>query len=101
MLRKLGQSEFRGVGFGDDALGGLGQLDRLGIGVVLDDVAVDRSLQVDDRVEAAALEAAPPGSAEKKVSTAFSHKPEVGVKWNTQRGWRASHLSTSGCWWLP
>src|SRR3954447_9882421 len=29
-------------------------------------------------------------SAEKKPSTAFSHEAEVGVKWNTQRGWRES-----------
>jgi hypothetical protein len=27
-----------------------------------------------------------PVSAEKKVSTAFSHEPAVGVKWTTQRG---------------
>ena len=29
----------------------------------------------------------------KKPSTAFSHEAEVGVKWNVQRGCRASHLS--------
>ena len=28
--------------------------------------------------------------AEKKVSTAFSHDPEVGVKWKVHRSWRAS-----------
>ena len=33
----------------------------------------------------------------KKPSTAFSHEHEVGVKWKTQRGWRASHLRTFGC----
>ena len=27
--------------------------------------------------------------------------PEVGVKWNTKRGCRASHLRTLGCLWLP
>src|SRR5918993_4625080 len=35
-------------------------------------------------------------SAEKKVSTAFSHEPEVGVKWKVQRGCRASQASTLG-----
>ena len=35
--------------------------------------------------------------AEKKVSTAFSQEPEVGVKWKVQRGWRASHACTFGC----
>src|SRR6478609_9160183 len=36
-------------------------------------------------------------SAEKKPSTAFSHEAEVGVKWNTQRGWRESQARTLGC----
>jgi hypothetical protein len=36
-------------------------------------------------------------SAEKKFSTALSQEPEVGVKWNTQRGWRASQALTLGC----
>ena len=38
--------------------------------------------------------------AEKKVSTALSQEPEVGVKWNVQRGWRASHSRTLGCLWV-
>lgn len=33
--------------------------------------------------------------AEKKVSTALSQELDVGVKWNTQRGWRVSHRMTS------
>jgi hypothetical protein len=33
----------------------------------------------------------------KKPSTALSQEAEVGVKWNVQRGWRASHFRTSGC----
>ena len=37
--------------------------------------------------------------AEKEVSTAFGHEPEVGVKWKIQRGWRASQASTLGCLW--
>ena len=32
--------------------------------------------------------------AEKKVSTAFSHDPEVGVKWKVHRSWRASQACT-------
>ena len=38
-------------------------------------------------------------SSAKKVSTAFSHEPEVGVKWKVQRGWRASQRRTLGCLW--
>ena len=36
-------------------------------------------------------------STEKKFSTAFSHDPEVGVKWKVQRGCRSSHALTLGC----
>jgi len=36
-------------------------------------------------------------SAEKKFSTAFNLDPEVGVKWNVQRGCRASQARTFGC----
>jgi hypothetical protein len=35
----------------------------------------------------------------KKVSTAFSQEQEVGVKWKTKRGWRASQAITFGCLW--
>src|SRR6202042_1176330 len=35
----------------------------------------------------------------KKPSTALSQEAEVGVKWNVQRGWRASHWRTAGCLW--
>src|SRR4051812_9420139 len=35
--------------------------------------------------------------AEKNVSTAFSQEPEVGGKWNVQRGCRASQAFTLGC----
>ena len=35
-------------------------------------------------------------SVEKKVSTAFSHEHEVGVKWKVQRGWRASQAQHLG-----
>ena len=56
--------------------------------VVLRQEAVDRGLQLDDRAEHAALQTAAV-SVEENVSTAFSHEPEVGVKWKVQRGWRA------------
>jgi hypothetical protein len=36
-----------------------------------------------------------------RVSMAFSHEHEVGVKWNAERGWRASQARTVGCWWVP
>jgi hypothetical protein len=36
-----------------------------------------------------------PVRGERKLSTALSQEPEVGVKWNTQRGWCASHALTS------
>ncbi len=35
----------------------------------------------------------------KKVSTAFSQEQDVGVKWNVQRGCRASQAPTFGCLW--
>ncbi len=40
-------------------------------------------------------------STEKKVSTAFGHDPEVGVKWNVHRGCRLSQDFTFGCLWVP
>src|SRR6476659_2582503 len=33
----------------------------------------------------------------KKPSTPLSQEQEVGVKWKTKRGWRASQASTFGC----
>ena len=43
---------------GEDLVDGLGPGERLGIVVVLGDVAVDGGLEVDDRAEAAASDAA-------------------------------------------
>jgi hypothetical protein len=37
----------------------------------------------------------------KKPSTALSQDADVGVKWKVHRGWRASHLRTFGCLWVP
>ena len=39
-------------------------------------------------------------SAEKKPSTALSQEADVGVKWNTHLGWRASQARTLGCLWV-
>src|ERR1035437_8250813 len=36
----------------------------------------------------------------KKPSTALSQDADVGVKWNVQRGCRASHWRTFGCLWV-
>jgi hypothetical protein len=37
----------------------------------------------------------------KKISTRFSHEPEVGVKCSVIRGFRASQALTAGCLWVP
>ena len=37
----------------------------------------------------------------KKISTMFSHDPEVGVKCRVIRGLRASQAVTAGCLWAP
>jgi hypothetical protein len=50
--------EIQRTQFGEDVFRGLGPGERFGIGIVLGDVAVDGGLQVDDRVEAAAADAA-------------------------------------------
>src|SRR6185437_4117832 len=67
-----------------------------GIEVCLGDEAVDGDLQINDRSEHAALEALARELGE-KPSTALSQDAEVGVKWNVQRGCRASHWRTFGC----
>ena len=65
------------IEFGEDLTGRRGPGEGLGVLVVLGDIAVDRGLKVDHRVEAPALSRRR-ASAEKKVSTAFSQEPEVG-----------------------
>ena len=37
----------------------------------------------------------------KKISTRFSHDPEVGVKCRVTRGLRANQAVTAGCLWAP
>ena len=37
----------------------------------------------------------------KKISTMFSHDPEVGVKCMVIRGFFASQAFTFGCLWVP
>ena len=70
---------------GDDPIGVGGPLEGLGVGgVVLGDEAVDGGLEVDERVERAALQPAPESLA-KKPSTALSQEQDVGVKWKVKR----------------
>ena len=66
---------------------------------MLGEVAVDGGLEVDQRAEDAAAQAARV-MAEKKVSTAFSQEPEVGVWWKVQRSCRSSQARTLGCLWV-
>lgn len=61
--------------------------------IALGNVAFDRSLKVNASAEAATLRPAP-GQAEKKPSTTLNQEAEVGVEWNTQRGWRDSQVQT-------
>ena len=84
---------------GEDALWIGGPNKGFGIGVRLGNEAVDGDLQVNNGSEHAALETAL-GQDGEKPSTALSQEAEVGVKWNVQRGCRASHRLTFGCLWV-
>ena len=81
---------------GDDFVGVGDPLERLRAVVVIVEEAVDLGLEVCDGSEHAALEA-PLRQDDEELSTALSQEDEVGVKWNVQRGWRASHRRTTGC----
>jgi hypothetical protein len=63
---------------GQDWLGLGGPDERLGPLVVLGEVAVDRGLQVDQRMEHAALQAAPGEFGKKWVSLSFPHFGGIG-----------------------
>ena len=76
----------------DNAIGIGGPDEGIGFAVVLAKVAVDRRLQVDERMEDAALQA-PPGQRGEKALDG------IGVKWNTHLGCRASQARTLGCLW--
>ena len=80
-------------------MAGLVQTKGFSVGIVLVEVAVDGRLKVGDGLEGTAP-MRHRVRAEKKFSTALSQEPEVGVKWNIQRGWRASHSRTFGCLWV-
>jgi len=87
-------------GGGDDGVG-IGLPDeRLGGAVVRLDEGVDGGLQGDSEWKTPRLSRRWVSLA-KKVSTAFSHEHEVGVKWKIQRGWRASQCRTLACLWAP
>ena len=60
------------------------------------EIAIDGDLQVDDGVKASA----PDAFSRQGGEEALSHDPDVGVKWNLQRGWRTSHRLTLGCLWV-
>ena len=64
----------------------------------LGEEAVDGGLELDERGKAPRFKRRRESLA-KKPSTALSHEHEVGVKWNTQRSCRSSHLRTFGCLW--
>jgi len=70
----------------------------LWVGVVVCDVSIDGSLQIDDADKVPRLRRRLVSTA-KKPSTAFSHEALVGVKWKVTRGWRESPAITSGCLW--
>ena len=70
-----------------------------GIEVCLGDEAVDGDLQINDDWNTPRLRRWRVSLA-KKPSTALSQDAEVGVKWNVQRGCRASHCRTFGCLWV-
>jgi hypothetical protein len=74
----------------DDELGIGGPDQRPGIVAVLPDIPFDGSLEIDHRVEHAALQP-PPVSRENKVSTPFNQEDEVGV--NTKCECRSSPRS--------
>ncbi len=66
---------------------------------MLMDVPVNGGLEIDDRVEYAALQAA---ACERREEALDGVDPRAeGVKWNTQRGWRASQARTLGYLWVP
>jgi hypothetical protein len=79
---------------GDDFVGVFGPDEGLGIGVGIGDEVVDCILEVLEGTEDATLEAA---LGQEREQTALSQEAEVGVKWKTKRGWRASHSITLGC----
>ena len=86
------------IDFFDNAIGIGGPDKGFGFSVVLAKVAIDRRLQVDERMEDAALQA-PPGQRGEKALDGISPGHEVGVKWNTHLGCRASQARTLGCLW--
>ena len=69
----------------DDAVGIGGPDEGFGALVVLFEVAVDRGLEVDQRVEGAAVQAAA-GECGEEGLDGVTQEQEVGVKWKVQRG---------------
>ena len=82
----------------DNAIGIGGPDKGFGFAVMLAEVAVDRRLQVDERMEGAALQS-PTGQRGEKAFDRVGQGHEVGVKWNTHLGCRVSQARTLGCLW--
>src|SRR6266853_906108 len=74
---------------GDNFIGVGGPDEGFRLHIVLFQEAVDRSLEIEDRMEHAPFQS-PFRERAKNPSTAFSHEHEVGVKWNVNRSWRSS-----------
>jgi len=70
-----------------------------GIIIVFLQVAADRGLQVGDRSEDAAADALA-GHLREEAFHGIEPGPGGGVKWKTQRGWRAGQALTLGCLWV-
>ena len=82
---------------GDDLVWVLGPAEGARVVVGLAQESIDCGLKLDDGAEHTTFE--PPLEIElaKKPSIALSHEADVGVKWNVQRGCRASQARTAGC----
>ena len=94
-----GEGVVPALDLGDDGVGVGGPDEGLGSVVVLGEIAVDRGLEVDERVEHAALQPSPGELGEEGLDR-VEPGAEVGVKWKVQRGWRASQARTLGCLWV-
>ena len=85
------------VELAEDDVGIGGPDEGFGLRIVVLDEAVDGGLEVERNTPRLNRRRV---RRKKKVSTALSHEHEVGVKWKTKRGCRASQRSTLGCLWV-
>jgi hypothetical protein len=80
---------------GNDFVGIICSFEWASLGVCFDWEPLDCALQLNDEAEDGAFAAIAWSGFTRSPSTALSQ--EVGVKWNGQRGWRASQARTLGC----